>query len=86
MGLVCRGTVYLLVLVGVLAVAARVEVGRRPVRRDFRERFTAARMSRALATLIRVLGGLGCAARAVVFVLAGFFIVKAAVLSSSTQA
>lgn len=76
----------LLVLVGVALVAAGAEVGRRSVRLDFRERFTAAHMSRALATLIRVLGGLGCAARAVVFVLAGFFIVKAAVLSSSIQA
>jgi Domain of Unknown Function (DUF1206) len=76
----------LLVLVGVALVAAGAEVGRRSVRLDFRERFTAAHMSRALATLIRVLGGLGCAARAAVFALAGFFIAKAAVLSSSTQA
>ncbi len=43
-------------------------------------------MSRALALLTRALGGFGCAARAVVFVLAGFFIVKAAVLSSAEQA
>jgi hypothetical protein len=43
-------------------------------------------MSRALATLTRALGGAGCAARAVVFVLAGFFILKAAVLSSAKQA
>ncbi len=76
----------LLVLVGAGLVAAGVEVGRRSVRLDFRERFAAAHMSGALATLIRVLGGFGCAARAVVFVLAGFFIVKAAVLSSSGQA
>jgi hypothetical protein len=75
----------LLAGVGVALVAAGVEVGRRSVRLDFRERFTAAHMSRALATLIRVLGGLGCAARAMVFVLAGFFIVKAAVVCSSTQ-
>jgi len=40
-------------------------------------------MSRALATITRALGGLGCAARAVVFALTGFFIVEAAVLSSS---
>ena len=112
LGLVCRGTVYLLVgyLALRLALAARGrrgappgsagavqavsepvwgrvgwKVGRRSVRLDFRERFIAAHMSRALATLIRVLGGLGCAARAVVFVLAGFFIVKAAMLSSSGQ-
>jgi hypothetical protein len=76
----------LLAGVGVVAVAAGVEVGRRSVRLDFRERFTAAHMSRALATIARALGGVGCAARAVVFVLAGFFIVKAAVLSSAKQA
>jgi hypothetical protein len=75
----------LLVLVGVFAVAAGVEVGRRSVRLDFRERFTAAHMSRALATITRALGGFGCVARAVVFVLVGFFIVKAAVLSSAKQ-
>jgi hypothetical protein len=75
----------LLALAGVAAVAAGVEVGRRAVRLDFRERFTAAHMSRALATLTRALGGAGCAARAVVFVLVGVFIVKAAVLSSAKQ-
>jgi uncharacterized protein DUF1206 len=76
----------LLAGVGAALVAAGVEVGRRSVRLDFRERFTTAHMSRALATITRVLGGFGCAARAVVFVLAGFFIVKAAVLSSPGQA
>jgi uncharacterized protein DUF1206 len=75
----------LLALAGVVAVAAGVEVGRRSVRLDFQERFTTAHMSRALATLTRALGGAGCAARAVVFVLTGFFILKAAVLSSAKQ-
>ena len=75
----------LLVLAGVVAMAAGVEVGRRSVRLDFRERFTAAHMSRALAMLTRALGGVGCAARSVVFVLAGFFIVKAAVVSEAKQ-
>ena len=58
---------------------------RRSARLDFRERFTAAHMSRTLAMLTRALGGAGCAARAVVFVLTGFFILKAAVLSSAEQ-
>jgi hypothetical protein len=75
----------LLVLAGVLAVAAGVEAGRRAVRLHFRERFTEEHMSRALATLTRALGALGCIARCVVFVLAGVFILKAAVLSSATQ-
>jgi hypothetical protein len=75
----------LLVLVGVVAVAAEVQVGRRPARLNFRERFTAAHMSRTLATIARALGALGCVARSVVFVLAGFFILKAAVLSNSKQ-
>jgi hypothetical protein len=77
----------LLILVGVIVVAADVEVGRRSVWLHFRERFTAAHMSRALALLTRALGALGCVAQrgSVVFVLVGFFILKAAVLSSATQ-
>ena len=75
-----------MVLAGVLVVAAGVEAGRRSVRLDFRQRFTAAHMSRPLAVLTQALGGLGCIARSVVFMLAGFFILKAAVLSSATQA
>jgi Trk-type K+ transport system membrane component len=75
----------LLVLVGVLAVVAGVEIGRRSVRLDFRERFTAEHMPRALAMLTRALGGFGCVARAVVFVLVGVFVLKAAVLSSAKQ-
>ena len=76
----------LLILAGVLAVAAGVEIGRRSVRLDFRERFTTEHMPRALALLTRVLGGVGCVARAVVTVLVGVFVVKAAVLSSAKQA
>jgi hypothetical protein len=76
----------LLVLAGVLAVVAGVEIGRRSVRLDFRERFTAEHMPRPLALLTRALGGVGCVARAVVVVLVGVFVVKAAVLSSAKQA
>jgi Domain of Unknown Function (DUF1206) len=43
-------------------------------------------MSRALAVVTRALGALGCAARAVVFVLTGVFLIRAAVLSSAGQA
>jgi hypothetical protein len=75
----------LLILVGVLAVVAGVETGRRSVRLDFRERFTAEHMPRPLALLTRALGGVGCLARAVVIVLVGVFVVKAAVLSSAKQ-
>jgi hypothetical protein len=70
---------------GVLAVAAGVEVARRSVRLDFRERFTAVRMPRVLAMLTRALGAFGCIARSVVFVLVGVFIVKVAVLSNAKQ-
>ena len=76
----------LLILAGVLAVVAGVETGRRSVRLDFRERFTAAHMPRPLAILTRPLGAVGCVARAVVFVLVGVFLLKAAVLSSAKQA
>jgi hypothetical protein len=75
----------LLILVGVLFVVAGVEMGRRSVRLDFRERFTAEDMPRALAILTRALGAVGCVARAVVFVLVGVFVLKAAVLSSAKQ-
>ena len=75
-----------LILAGVLAVVAGVETGRRSVRLDFRERFTAAHMPRALAILTRPLGAVGCVARAVVIVLVGVFLLKAAVLSSAKQA
>ena len=75
----------LLILAGVLAVVAGVETGRRSVRLDFRERFTAKHMPRALAILTRALGAVGCVARAVVFVLVGVFLLKAAVLSSAKQ-
>jgi hypothetical protein len=75
----------LLALVGAIVVIAGAEMGRRSVRLDFRERFTAEHMSRPLAMLTRALGALGCVARAVVFVLAGVFVLKAAVLSSAKQ-
>jgi hypothetical protein len=75
-----------LILVGVIAVAAGVETGRRSVRLDFRERFTAEDMPWALAIFTRPLGAVGCVARAVVFVLVGVFLLKAAVLSSAKQA
>ncbi len=75
----------LLVLVALIVVAAGVEVGRRSVRLDFRERFTAEHMSRALAMITRALGVFGCVARAVVFVLVGVFILKAAVMSEAKQ-
>jgi hypothetical protein len=75
----------LLILVGVLAVVAGVETGRRAVRLNFQERFTARHMPAALAILIRALGALGCVARAVVFVLVGVFALKAAILSSAQQ-
>jgi hypothetical protein len=76
----------LLIVAGVLAVAAGLETGRRSVRLDFRERFTAERMPRPLALLTRALGGVGCLARAAVIVLVGVFVIKAAVLSSAKQA
>jgi len=71
--------------VGVLIVAAGVEVGRRSVRLDFRERFFAEHMSWPLAIITRALGAFGCAARAVVFVLVGVFTIKAAALSDAKQ-
>jgi len=76
----------LLVLAGILVVAGGLEAGRRAVRLNFRERFTAGHMSRALAIITRALGAFGSVARAVVFVLTGAFLIKAAVLSRADQA
>jgi hypothetical protein len=75
----------LLILVGLLIMAAAVEMGRRSVWLDFRERFTAEHMSRPLAMVTRAVGAYGCVARSVVLALVGFFIIKAAVLSSAKQ-
>jgi hypothetical protein len=75
----------LLLLLGILVVAGGLEAGRRAVRLNFRERFTDEHMSRALAIVTRALGAFGSLARAVVFVLVGVFLVKAAVLSSADQ-
>jgi hypothetical protein len=68
-----------LVLAGLLLVVGGLEAARRAVRLNFRERFTAGHMSRALAVVTRALGAFGCAARAVVFVLTGVFLIRAAV-------
>ena len=76
----------LLVLAGILIVAGGLEAARRAVRLNFRERFTAGHMSRALAVVTRALGAFGSLARAVVLVLTGVFLIKAAVLSSAGQA
>jgi len=76
----------LLILAGILVVVGGLEAGRRAVRLDFRERFTAEHMSRALAIVTRALGAFGSIARAVVFVLTGVFLIRAAVLSSADQA
>jgi len=75
----------LLILAGLLIMAAAVEMGRRSVWLDFRERFTAEHMSRPLAMVTRAVGAYGCIARSVVLALVGFFIIKAAVLSSAEQ-
>jgi hypothetical protein len=76
----------LLVLAGILVVAGGLEAARRAVRLNFRERFTAGPMPRALAVITRALGAFGSVARAVVFVLTGVFLIRAAVLSSAGQA
>ena len=75
----------LLVVAGILVVVGGLEAARRAVRLNFRERFTAGHMSRALAVVTRALGAFGCVARAVVLVLTGVFLIKAAVLSSAGQ-
>jgi Domain of Unknown Function (DUF1206) len=76
----------LLLAAAVLVAAAGLEAARRAFRLNFRERFAAGHLPRPLAVAIRVLGGFGSGARAVVFVLVGVFLAKAAVLSHADQA
>jgi hypothetical protein len=61
----------LLILAGLLIMAAAVEISRRSVWLDFRERVTAEHMSRPLAKVTRAVGAYGCIARSVVLVLVG---------------
>ena len=75
----------LLVVAGSLVVVAGLQAARRAVRLNFRERFAAGHMPAVLAVVIRILGAFDSAARAVVFVLVGVFLVRAAVLSSAGQ-
>ena len=77
---------YLVVPPGGGKTLIGLEAARRAVRLNFRERFTIGHMSRALAMITRVLGAFGSLARAVVFVLTGVFLIKAAVLSRADQA
>lgn len=72
----------LLFLIGSLVVVAGVELGRRSVRLTFQERFTTQLRPRLFGVTVRALGAFGCLARAIVCVLVGAFIVKAAVLGN----
>ena len=67
----------LLVLVGVVLVAAAVEMARRAVQLNFRERFR--EVPRPVARAAHVLGSFGCWARAAVFALVGVFLAGAAI-------
>jgi hypothetical protein len=68
----------LVVLIGVLLVGAGVEMGRRALRLNFRERFDEAELPRPVAAAAHVLGSFGCWARAAVFALLGGLLVRAA--------
>ncbi|HEY2174878.1 MAG TPA: DUF1206 domain-containing protein [Mycobacteriales bacterium] len=70
----------ILILAGIALVAAGIEMARRSILLNFRERFTKETLPPPVAFATRPLGAFGCAARAVVFVLGGFFLTKAAIL------
>jgi len=74
------------VLIGLLLVAAGLEMARRAVQLNFRERFCDAEVPRPVATAARVLGSFGCSARAAVFALVGVFLVRAAVAFEPSRA
>lgn len=76
----------LVVLAGVVLVVAGVEMARRAVKLDFRERFHNAEVPRPVARAAHVFGSFGCWARAAVFALVGGLLVRAAVTVDSAQA
>ncbi len=75
----------LLVLLGIVVVVGGAELGRRSVRLTFQERFTTRLRPRLFGAAVRALGAVGCVARAVVFVLVGVFILRAAALDEPGQ-
>lgn len=76
----------LVLLVGVALIGAGVEMARRAIQLNFRERFNPAQVGRWVARAAHVLGSVGCGARAVVFALAGGFLVRAAVTFDASDA
>lgn len=76
----------LVVLVGVLLVGAGLEMGRRAVRLNFRERFNPAQVGPWVGRVARILGSVGCWSRAAVFALVGGFVVHAGVTFDPSDA
>ncbi|HSP38811.1 MAG TPA: DUF1206 domain-containing protein [Frankiaceae bacterium] len=75
----------LLIVIGLVAAGVGVELVRRSLRLNFRERFFSKQMQPRLALLTNALGTTGCLARAAVFGIAGVFLVKAGVQSDAQQ-
>lgn len=76
----------LLALVGVALLLTSLEMARRAVQLNFRERFDEATLPRLVGRSARVLGSFGCWARAAVFALVGALLVRAAVIVSPADA
>jgi hypothetical protein len=75
----------LLIVIGLVAAGAAVELVRRSLRLSFRERFFAMNVEPRLALITKALGATGCLARAIVFGIAGVFLMKAGVQSDAQQ-
>jgi hypothetical protein len=76
----------LLIVAGLIAVGVAVELTRRALTLNFRERFWAEGMEPRRARVTNALGAVGCLARAVVFGLSGVFLVDAGLRSDAHQA
>ncbi len=76
----------LVALVGVALLMTGLEMARRAVQLNFRERFDEATLPRLVGRSARVLGSFGCWARAAVFALVGALLVRAALVVNPANA
>lgn len=76
----------LVALVGVGLLVISLEMARRAVRLNFRERFDEAELPRFVGRIARALGSFGCWARAAVFALVGVLLVRTAVVVNPADA
>lgn len=72
--------------IGLVLLVTGLEMARRALQLNFRERFDEAQMSRPALRIARALGSFGCWARAAVFALVGVLMVRAAIVVKPADA